>query len=42
MELENIILSEVIETQEALCSPSCADYRTKKNTVILLAWVTLR
>jgi hypothetical protein len=36
MELENIILSEVIRLRrpKLACSPSCADYRLKTNTVI--------
>jgi hypothetical protein len=38
MELENIILSNVSQAQrlKITCSPSYADYRPKKNTVILL------
>jgi hypothetical protein len=38
MELENIILSEVSQTQRAKItySPSCAEYRPKTNAVILL------
>jgi hypothetical protein len=38
MELENIILSEVSQTQRPnfACSPSYADYRPKTNAVILL------
>jgi hypothetical protein len=38
MELENIFLSEVSQTQrpKITCSPSCVDYRPKTNTVILL------
>jgi hypothetical protein len=37
-ELENIILSEVIQAQKAkiACSPSYEDYRPKTNAVILL------
>jgi hypothetical protein len=37
MEMENIILSEVSETQKAkaTCSPSYADYRPKPNAAIL-------
>jgi hypothetical protein len=38
MELENIILSKVSHAQKAKipCSPSYADYRPEKSTVILL------
>jgi hypothetical protein len=38
MELENIILHEVSQTQKGkiTCSPSYADYRPKPNAVILL------
>jgi hypothetical protein len=38
MELENIILSEVSQAQQAKkpCSPSYTDYRPKTNVVILL------
>jgi hypothetical protein len=38
MELENIILSEVIQLRrsKAACSPYYADYRPKTNTAILL------
>jgi hypothetical protein len=38
MELENVILSEVSQAQKAkaTCSHSYADYRPKRNAVILL------
>jgi hypothetical protein len=37
MELENVILSEASQAQKAkiTCSPSYADYRPKRNAVIL-------